>query len=74
VEGADSYMLWLGDSLGIGLKSVRVTATEAGCPSGAGTCSFSPDWPLDHGKYYWKVNGINTAGAGPWSTRMSFTY
>jgi hypothetical protein len=47
-------------------------ASSAGCPSGSGTCSATPDLPVGGASEWW-VQTWNTHGYGPWSDAMSFT-
>jgi len=35
-------------------------------------CSVSQLYDLTEGKYFWKVQGINPAGRGPWSVKRDF--
>jgi len=49
------------------------TAAEAGCASGAGTCSVTPSNELANGDGSWKVRAANESVTAPFSNQMSFT-
>ena len=66
------YYLWVDDSTGNKIQQ-WYKASEAGCASGAGTCSVQPSTALVNGAGRWWVQTWSTAGYGPWSQGMSFT-
>jgi hypothetical protein len=65
------YYLWVNDSTGNRIKQ-WVTAAQAGCPSGTGTCFLTPDIALATGSGKWWVQTWNANGFGPWSDGLSF--
>jgi hypothetical protein len=71
---ADSswYYLWVNDSNGNRIQK-WYKAADAGCSSGAGTCSVTPDIALARGSGKWWVDTWNTNGSGPWSNEMTLT-
>jgi hypothetical protein len=71
VLGATWYQLYVNDSTG---KKIQkwYTASEAGCPSGTGTCSVTPT-PFLIGTGDWKIQTYNSAGYGLWSSSLSFS-
>ena len=46
---------------------MNITAAEAGCASGSGTCSVTPSTSVS-GNVTWWVRAKNSAGTGPWSS------
>jgi hypothetical protein len=66
------YYLWVDDSSGNRIQQ-WYRASEAGCASGTGTCSATPDIKLVGGTAKWWIQTWNPAGYGPWSQGMSFT-
>ena len=69
VGGSTSYDLFVGNTAGTVFKVAQnVTATEAGCAAGTGTCTFTPTTLLDLGPGSWWVRARNAAGPGPWSS------
>lgn len=76
VSNSTSYRVWVRDRSTLkGNPRIAhwVTAEEAGCPDGTGTCSWESDTDLLDGEAYWWVLTWNNAGEGPWSERMNFT-
>ena len=65
------YYLWVQDSAGIRIQQ-WYTAASAGCASGTGVCSVTPNTILNMGSGQWWVQTWDNAGYGPWSTGMSF--
>ena len=65
------YYLWVDDSTGNRIKQ-WYAAAQAGCGSGTGTCSITPDVPV-RGTSKWWIQTWSSVGYGPWSTGMSFT-
>ncbi len=72
VAAATAYRIWVNDSTGFQFTT-SVTAAEAGCSGGTGTCSVTPQTPLSPGRGHWYVQTWNAAGYGPWSNGLSFT-
>jgi hypothetical protein len=70
VPGATWYQLYVNDSTGNKIQK-WYTASEAGCSSGAGTCSVTPT-PFLIGAGDWKIQTYDSAGYGPWSSSLSF--
>ena len=66
------YLLWFDDSAGNKIQK-WYTATQAGCPSGTGTCSVTPDIPLSAGPGRWWIETWINGREGPWSPAMNFT-
>jgi hypothetical protein len=66
------YYLWVNDSTGNRIQK-WYKAADAGCSSGAGTCSVTPDIALAPGSGKWWVDTWNTNGSGPWSSEMTVT-
>ncbi len=73
VAAATSYYLWVDDSSANGKIQQWVTATEAGCAAGTGTCSVTPSIALAQGAATWYVQTWNSSGYGAWSSGMGFT-
>jgi hypothetical protein len=69
VAGASVYRLWVTDSGASPRIDQTLTATQAGCAAGTGTCSVTPTTALASGSASWWVQ----ANGGPWSTPLSFT-
>jgi len=72
VPGATKYYLFVNDATGSRIRT-SYTATQAGCASGTGTCSITPDTELALGTVKWWIQTWNTAGYGPWSSPILFT-
>jgi len=72
VTGATWYYLWVNDSTGTKVQQ-WYRASEAGCPSGTGTCSGTPSTELAGGAAKWWIQTFYPEGYGPWSKSMSFT-
>ncbi len=72
VAVATVYRIWVNDHTGFRFTT-SVTAAEAGCPGGTGTCSVTPPTSLSPGRGHWYVQTWNAAGYGPWSSGLSFT-
>jgi hypothetical protein len=67
------YYLFVNDSTGNRIRQ-WTTAEEAGCPTGAGTCSVEvPETVLASGAGNWWVRTWNPNGFGPWSDGKAFT-
>jgi C1A family cysteine protease len=66
------YYLWVDDSTGNKIQQ-WYRASEAGCPSGTGTCSVTPDIKLAGGPAKWWIQTYYPGREGPWSQRMDFT-
>ncbi len=72
VSDSTWYKLWVDDSTGTAIKK-WYTAAQAGCESGAGTCSVTPSTTLDSGNGIWWVRTYNDNGNGEWSSGKDFT-
>jgi hypothetical protein len=72
VSGSTWYYLWVNDATGNRIAK-WYRATEAGCPSGTGTCSVIPAVALAKGEARWWVQTYNGTGYGPWSSALPFT-
>ena len=80
VSNADWYWVWVRDSNTMdfsGNPRIKkwVTAEDAGCGDGTGTCSWQADtdlWPGD--AKFWVQTWNYAAGYGPWSDAMDFHY
>jgi hypothetical protein len=68
VASATDYQLWVGDSQTALVNSSHPAASVC---SGA-TCSVTPSVTLPNGGRSWWIQARNAAGAGPWSSAMSF--
>jgi hypothetical protein len=74
VNGATGYDLFVGNPAGTVFKVAQtMTAAEAGCAAGTGTCTFTPAIALDLGPGSWWARARNAAGNGPWSNGMGIT-
>ena len=71
VPSSTWYYLWVNDSTGTRITQ-WYTASQAGCPSGTGTCSATPAVALANGSGTWWIQTWSDAGYGPWSTAMNF--
>jgi len=70
---ATYYQLWVNDSTtSAGKIKQWYTATQAGCPTGTGTCSVTPSTILAPGNGRLWVQTWNNCGFGPWSDGMEF--
>jgi hypothetical protein len=49
-----------------------LTPAAAGCPSGTGTCTYSPGVTLNSGAGSWRALAWNTTGYSPWSATNAF--
>ncbi len=74
VAASSWYQLWVNDSTNSNGKiQIWYTAAQAGCSSGIGTCSVTPEIPLVRGGSQWWIQTWNDLGYGPWSDPLSFT-
>jgi hypothetical protein len=72
VAGSTDYYIWT--SNGGGVIGAWLTASEAGCAGGTGTCSGTLPTALPNGLTRWAVKGWSAAsGHGPWSADGWFT-
>lgn len=71
VSKATWYQLWVNDSSGTAVNK-WYSASAAGCGSGYGTCTATPDIQVG-GNSQWWVLTYNNYGNGPWSDGMSFS-
>jgi len=71
VTGATGYFLWVNDSSGNVIQQVY-TAVQANCDAGQLSCYVTPATSLADGNSKWWVQASNIAGAGPWSSLMTF--
>jgi hypothetical protein len=72
VANAASYFLWVNDSTGAKITQ-WYTAAQAGCASGTGICSLTPQVALTGGTVQWWIQPMNSCGYGPWSDAAVFT-
>lgn len=72
VSDSTWYYLWVNDSTGNPVKQ-WYTAVEAGCGSGSGLCSMTPNTELALGSCEWWIQTWNDDGFGDWSDSLSFT-
>ena len=74
VPTASWYYLYVQDSTSFsGRITTWFTASQAGCGSGTGTCSITPNTVLAPGGAIWWIRTWSDLGTGPWSDGMSFT-
>ena len=71
VPNSTRYWLWVDGPSGT-LINTWYSASAAGCPSGAATCSVTPDISISGASKWW-VRSWNPNGEGPWSEAMIFT-
>jgi hypothetical protein len=71
VSSATWYYLWVDDAAGNKIKR-WYTAAQAGCESGTGTCSVTPEVAVGGASKWW-IQTWNAVGYGPWSDAMNFT-
>ncbi len=72
-SGATSYYLLAQNTGGVAVSESH-TASEVGCASGSGTCSWTPSSALQNGSTYnWFVNASNAQGTSAWSAGNSIT-
>lgn len=71
VANSTWYNLWVNDGTGNPIRQ-WITATDAGCSAGTGTCSTTPTIPVI-GLTTWWVRTWNNIGIGPWSSSLGFT-
>jgi hypothetical protein len=69
VSGATWYLLWVDGPSG---NLINQWYTAGAVTSGS-TCSITPAVTLTGGAHSWWIRTWNSAGYGPWSTRMNFT-
>ncbi len=72
VPEATWYYLWVSDA-GRGRIQAWYTAEQAGCISGAATCSVTPSTVLGAGAFKWWIQTYSERGYGPWSSPLDFT-
>ncbi|MGH9309909.1 MAG: PQQ-dependent sugar dehydrogenase [Vicinamibacterales bacterium] len=63
--------LWVNDAGGNPVRQWYSSAA-AGCASGTGVCAVTPAIRIDPAPADWWIQGWNTVGYGPWSTRARF--
>ncbi len=73
VATATWYLLWVNDSVQSAKVQQWVTASQAGCATGAGECSFTPTTTLVPGPATWWVQTWSPSGYSPWSVAANFT-
>ena len=71
VQNAAWYQVWVGNSSGSMLYYQLYSAAQAGCGSGADTCSVTPSTALPAGRAVWFVESWNNCGSG-WSNGLWF--
>ena len=72
VFNSTQYYVKVNDSGGTKIQQ-WVTASEAGCSNGTGTCSLTPTVQLAAGAGTWWIQTRNSFGDGPSSQGLSFT-
>ena len=73
VSGATSYWLLVQNLYGV-VVNTSYTAAQAGCGSGTGTCSVTPQSALTPGQpFNWFVNATNIYGTSAWSDARQIT-
>jgi len=73
VATATGYSLFASDSKTQGKINQSLKASDAGCSSGTGSCSYKPSTALAIGACQWWIQAFNDYGGGPWSDSMNFT-
>ena len=71
VSDSTWYYLWVNDSKGNPINK-WYTAADAGCESGSGLCSITPNTELALGSCEWWIQTWNDDGYGDWSDSLSF--
>jgi len=72
VAGATGYTIYYENLSGVG-GFINITAAQAGCASGTGTCTYIPTTPFTASTTYgWLVSAQNATVSGPWSATLSF--
>ena len=71
--GLDAFNVMVSNASSVPVLQQWVTAVDAGCPSGSGTCNYSVSHSLANANYKTYVVGCNAVGYGPWSDPLSFT-
>ncbi len=72
LANATKYHLKVDDATGTVIDQ-WLTAAQANCGSGTGTCAVNPTNELLNGAYQWWVQAANDSGPGPWSEVGLFT-
>ena len=72
VSDSTWYYLWVNDGTGNPVNK-WYTAADAGCGSGSGLCSITPNTELALGSCEWWIQTWNDDGYGDWSDSLSFT-
>jgi len=73
---ADEYYVYVRDSETYTSGSriaIWITAEQAGCPDGTGTCSWTANTDLVDGDARWWLRARNNAGASTWGSPMDFS-
>ncbi|MBF0495193.1 MAG: hypothetical protein HQK58_01245 [Deltaproteobacteria bacterium] len=73
VSAATGYRFQISNASGIKIDQ-SYSAAEAKCPSGTGTCSVTPNFPLSSDNYKWSVQAVNGQTSGPWSEETVFSF
>jgi len=72
VAGATGYVIYSENLAGVG-GFVSISAAQAGCPTGTGTCSYTPAIPFTATTTYgWLVSATNLNVQGPYSATLNF--
>jgi hypothetical protein len=66
------YYLYVSDTSGAKILQ-WCSAEQAGCSSGTGTCSLTPEIPVAAGSVTWWIQAWSPGGTGSWSTGKTFT-
>jgi len=73
VSTAKEYHLVVKNARNQIIMEKTLTAAEAQCAGGTGTCSVTAKTPLAEGNYQWTVQASNSSGYGKTSNAFSFT-
>ncbi len=73
LPSAESYLLQVNDfEMTTQHLYQWYSAKKAGCAEGTGTCTVTPDTPLNPGLVVWWIRAANQHGEGPWSDPKHF--
>ncbi len=70
--GASSYRLQVSDLSGAIIDNL-ISAEDATCSPGVGTCTIIPDETMTTGDYTWRIQSTNCIGDGAWSATETFS-
>ncbi len=66
-SGVDDYLIKYHDEDGNPTSSIWISAANANCSSGSGTCSYSFPGNFKPGEYRWWMKARNSTGTGLWT-------